>query len=365
MRLPTWTIWLAGLLLALDCGSPVEESRTTPDETPSIVAMFDADGDGQLTSEEIPQVARRQLLHSLDADSDGVLSADEAASMGRGGAGRGRYRGTEPPSWERFEEEIDGVRVLRNIDFASGPEWSGGRGTLDLYLPLEGANFPVLVFFHGGGLNNGDKGGLTPLGVRFVKLGYGVVCPNYRLAPEWYFPAYIEDAATAYKWVWDNIGSYGGDRERLTVSGGSAGGHIAGLLTLDESFLAHHGLSASNIKVSISITGMMDATTAGAERIAITYANDMTTAERASPISHVRGDAPPMLLMVADGDTEVRREQNIRMFEVMKEIGHPALGFHMLEDRTHGSIFPHMLEEGDPTVEFMLEFMERHGAGVK
>jgi len=353
------------MVLVLGCGAAVEEPGGGEVDQPPVVLMFDANGDGQLSSEEIPQAARRQLLHSLDADSDGVLSADEAATMGRGGAGRGRYRGTEPPSWEEFEEEVDGVRVLRNIDFAPAPEWSGGRGKPDLYLPLEGADFPVLVFYHGGGLTNGDKGQLTPLGVRFVKLGYGVVCPNYRLAPEWYYPAYIEDGAAAFKWVWDNIGSYGGDRERITVSGGSAGGHITGLLTLDEGFLAHHGLFSSKIRVSIPITGMMDATTAGAERIAITYANDMATAEKASPISHVRSDAPPMLLMVADGDTELRREQNIRMFEFMKETGHPAMEFRMLEDRTHGSIFSHMLEEGDPTVEFMLDFMGRHGAGVK
>ena len=49
----------------------------------------------------------------------------------------------------------------------------------------------------------------------------------------------------------------------------------------------------------------------------------------------------------------------------MKDSGHPAPEFHMLEDRTHGSIFTHMIEEGDPTVELMLVFMEKHGAGVE
>jgi dipeptidyl aminopeptidase/acylaminoacyl peptidase len=107
----------------------------------------------------------------------------------------------------------------------------------------------------------------------------------------------------------------------------------------------------------------MDATTAGEGRIAITYRGDIAQAEAASPIRHARDDAPPMLLMVADGDTELRRDQNIRMYETMKETGHPALEFHVLEDRTHSSIGKHLIEEGDPAMEFMLAFIERHEAG--
>jgi acetyl esterase/lipase len=364
-RCSIWAVLIPLSLLTLGCGSPAEEGPAGTDEPPPAVALWDADGDGKLSSEEIPPEPRRVLLHAIDADSDGVLNAAELATMGRGGAGRGRSRGKEPLSWEAAEEELDGVRVLRNIDYASGPEWSGGRGKLDLYLPLEGADFPVLVFFHGGALFNGDKAKLTPLGVRFVNLGYIVACPNYRLAPEWYFPAYVEDAAAAFRWVWDNIESHGGDRQRITVSGGSAGGHITGLLSLDDQFLEAQGLSINDIKVSIPITGMMDATLAGEGRIAITYQGDMAQAEAASPIRHARDDAPPMLLMVADGDTEQRRQENIRMFEAVKEAGHPALEFQMLVDRTHGSIFPNMYEPGDPTVEFMLAFMKEHGAGVE
>ena len=57
--------------------------------------------------------------------------------------------------------------------------------------------FPVIVFFHGGGLNNGDKYSLSGLGPRFARLGYVVVTPNYRLSPEFYYPAYVEDGAKA------------------------------------------------------------------------------------------------------------------------------------------------------------------------
>ena len=88
-----------------------------------------------------------------------------------------------------------------------------------------------------------------------------------------------------------------------------------------------------------------------------------TVAEAASPLSHVRSDAPPMLLMVADGDTELRREQNIRMFEAMKGTGHPAVEFHILEDRTHSSIGKYLIEEGDPAMGFMLDFIDKHDAG--
>ena len=326
-----------------------------------LARALDKNGDLRVSGEELSPPAERTLLAALDANGDGALDTEELLTIGRGGAGRGRRSRRGPANWDYAEETAEGMRIFRNIEYATGPEYAGGRGKLDVVVPEGEGPFPVIVFFHGGGLNNGDKYSLSRLGPRFARLGYLVVTPNYRLSPEFYYPAYVEDGARAFKWSWDHVADYGGDRDALVVSGGSAGGHVAALLTTDESFLLAQGMSFANVRASLPITALMDATRAGSDRVLVSWAGDLELAKRASPIRHVRAELPPMLITVADGDTEDRRRQNQEMFEALEEAGHSAVEFAWLVDRTHGSILPHMLEEGDATVELLLAFMRKHG----
>ena len=332
-----------------------------PTDTPSpLVAALDTDGDGTLASAELPAQARRVLLFALDADDDGILSAEELDTIGRGGAGRGRKTRRGPNNWDFAEETTNGIRIVRNLEYATGDAYAGGRGKLDLYIPAGDGPHPVIVFFHGGGLYNGDKHSLVDLGPRFASLGYLVAAPNYRLSPEYAYPAYVEDAAAAFRWVWDDIGNYGGDRDRIAVSGGSAGGHIAALLSVDARYLRAQDLDLGNIRASLPITGLMNAERAGRERHLLTWQGDPELLREASPIRYVAPGLPPMLITVADGDTENRRRQNVEMFEAM-EAADAAVEFEWLVDRTHNSIRPNMAKEGDATVELLLDFLRRHG----
>ena len=330
------------------------------DGLPPLAAALDSDGDGVLRASELPGQARRVLLWALDADDDDILSGKELDSIGRGGAGRGRQTRRGPANWDFSDETADGIRVVRNLEYAVGDDYASGRGKLDVYIPAGEGPHPVIVFFHGGGLYNGDKHSLIDLGPRFASLGYVVVAPNYRLSPEYYYPAYVEDAATAFRWVWDHVSDYGGDRERIAVSGGSAGGHIAALLSVDERYLRAQELGLRHIRASLPITGLMNAERVGRERFLLTWQSDSELVREASPIRYVAPDLPPMLITVADGDTQDRRSQNVAMHEAMKEAG-AEVEFEWLTDRTHGSIRPNMLREGDRTVELMLAFLRKHG----
>lgn len=331
-----------------------------PADTPPLVAALDFDSDGTLVASELPAQARSVLLWALDADDDGTLSVEELDTIGRGGAGRGRRTRRGPDDWSFAEETTNGVRIVRNLEYATGFEYAGGRGKLDLYIPAGDGPHPVILFFHGGGLYNGDKATLVELGPRFATFGYLVAAPNYRLSPEYTYPAYIEDAATAFRWVWDHIGDYGGDHDLIAVSGGSAGGHIAALLSVDERYLGAQDLELDSIRASLPITGLMNAERAGRERHLLTWQGDPELVREASPIRYVSSALPPMLITVADGDTETRRAQNVDMFEAMKAAG-AEVEFEWLVDRTHNSILPNMIREGDSTVELLLGFLRRHG----
>src|ERR1035438_6105211 len=66
----------------------------------------------------------------------------------------------------------------------------------------------------------------------FVRRGWIAVVPNYRLAPRHPWPAQIHDVTRALGWVKENVATFGGDPERVVVSGGSAGGQLAALVAL-------------------------------------------------------------------------------------------------------------------------------------
>ena len=113
----------------------------------------------------------------------------------------------------------------------NGPD--GTSLPIRIYVPLGSAPRGVCLYFHGGGwvLNNLDTHDDL---VRRLAAQSGSVFVNvdYRLAPEHKFPAAIEDAFAALCWVHDHAAEFGGDPERIAVSGDSAGGNLAAVLCL-------------------------------------------------------------------------------------------------------------------------------------
>ncbi len=87
---------------------------------------------------------------------------------------------------------------------------------------------PTVVFFHGGGFVIGDLDTHEGVCRQLCRdVGAVVVSVDYRLAPEHRFPAAVEDAEAAVRWVVENVDEYGGDRRRIAVGGDSAGGNLA------------------------------------------------------------------------------------------------------------------------------------------
>lgn len=123
----------------------------------------------------------------------------------------------------------EGVTVTSDLAYGPHP-----RHMLDVYSDgtAVGAK-PVLVYVHGGGFTMGAKSNdQTPffrnLGSWAVQQGWVAVVINYRLAPESVYPSGAEDIGAAITWVVDHIAEYGGDPDRVVLSGQSAGSiHVA------------------------------------------------------------------------------------------------------------------------------------------
>lgn len=118
----------------------------------------------------------------------------------------------------------------------------------DICLP-EGKDFPTVVYFHGGGLEAGDKaeGNLREIAEYAAARGIAFLSANYRMYPYAKFPQYIEDAANAVSFAVREIKNYGGNGD-IFVSGQSAGAYLAMMLCFDKRYLMKNGVSPLQIK---------------------------------------------------------------------------------------------------------------------
>lgn len=122
------------------------------------------------------------------------------------------------------------VAEVRNLQIP-GP---AGPLPVRIYLPRsKQAQLPVIVYFHGGGWVFGDLDSHDNLCRTLAsKTDAVVMAVDYRLAPEHVFPAALDDAAAALRWVATNAQTFHGDASRIAVAGDSAGGNLAAALSL-------------------------------------------------------------------------------------------------------------------------------------
>lgn len=121
--------------------------------------------------------------------------------------------------------------IIRYDDIVYGtlPEWQ----SLDIYRPvaMDGKILPVIVSVHGGGWVYGDKERYQYYCMNLAQRGFAVVNFTYRLAPEYKYPASLEDTNLVMTWVLENANQYGFDTEHIFAVGDSAGAHNLGLYT--------------------------------------------------------------------------------------------------------------------------------------
>lgn len=228
-------------------------------------------------------------------------------------------------------------KTAENILYRSGEKltkYMEQRCRLDVYYPADVESLATVVWFHGGGLTQGNRS--VPEGLR--EKGIAVVTVNYRLSPKVKSPAYVEDAAAAVAWTFKNIQRYGGSTNRIFVSGHSAGGYLTSMIGLDKRWLAVHQIDANKIAGLIPYSGhTITHFTIRSER---GIPGHRPVVDEMAPLYHVRKDAPPLLLITGDRELEYfgRYEETAYLWRMMQLVGHPDTKLHELQGFNHGQM---------------------------
>jgi arylformamidase len=167
-----------------------------------------------------------------------------------------------PAHFSRWSETSAQARSTQpcTLDISYG---QGSAETLDVF-PAAGtavsvpAGAPVMVFIHGGYWRSLDKADHSFVAPAFTGAGACVVIPNYDLCPAVTIPQITLQMVRALAWTWRHIAEYGGDPERITVAGHSAGGHLAAMLLACDWRAYANDLPPDLLKNALSISGLYD-----------------------------------------------------------------------------------------------------------
>lgn len=233
------------------------------------------------------------------------------------------------------------MRRLADLRYSAAHD----RCQADIYVP-DAPSGDALLWFHGGGMIEGDKGG--PLPPMLVPPGCALVMANYRLLKHAPFPACLDDATAATAWAPGALAAAGVAGKRLFIGGGSAGAWLAAMVGLEAG-------RARGLAGIIALSGQMSSHFA--YRPSIGRRENQPVVDAMAPLWHVRADAPPLLLIVGDADMPCRLEENAYLRAAMRDVGHAATQFHVIAGRDHGTIGAGVCDPADPVTRLILAFL--------
>jgi acetyl esterase/lipase len=215
------------------------------------------------------------------------------------------------------KEPYAGIKVVRDVKYGAHD-----RNVVDIFTPEAGAaGRPVLMFVHGGGYTRGNK---RPPGSAFYDnimvfaARHGMVGVNveYRLAPDFPWPAGVADMGAAVGFVGDKIAGYGGDPNRVFLMGHSAGaGHVAAYVSHPEFF----GPKGSGLAGAIFSSGpsyVINAQEPAGSTLAYFGADTSRYAERAA-LPGLLKTAIPFMMSGAELDPPAIAEQFVVLKDAM------------------------------------------------
>jgi acetyl esterase/lipase len=269
----------------------------------------------------------------------------------------------------------DNVVLLSNLSYRDGSR----ACVLDLALPKGHSDRPrpAVIVIHGGGWIEGDKSSFdvqrTPGNiVDFAAAGFVAASVNYRLSGEAPFPAGLYDCQAAVRWLRAHASEYHLDPNRIGAYGNSAGGHLAlllGLLAPSSGLEERDGpfpAESSGVQAVVSDSGPIDLVAEhknGTLRTVIERflggppdQKRLAAYRAASPINHLGGKMPPLLLIYGEADNQVDARTADRLVSELSRHGQREISYFRLASVGH---CPHSLIRVPYLRPVVIEFFQR------
>ncbi len=276
------------------------------------------------------------------------------------------------------------VKVEKGITYATV---SGDKLQLDIAIPPGDGPFPCVVCLHGGAWSMGsrrdlsgagkDKSGkATPSWIEVIaEKGYVAASVSYRLAPKDKFPAMIEDSRAAVRFLRANAKTYKIEPDKFAALGFSAGGHLAlltGMCDKSVGFDVGENLDVSGkVQCVVDFFGPTDLAMYGkSEEIEKGYLvpvfgkeckTDPAVYKKASPISYVSKDAPPILLLHGTFDLIVPVKHSEDLYKALTDAGATA-EIHTVQFAGHGGWNDREMNKAQAAA---FKFLDTHLKGKK
>ena len=228
--------------------------------------------------------------------------------------------------------------VKHTLDFAKVDDQTL---KLDLYLPKEQASpSPLIVYVHGGAWRAGSREGLPLL--ELLNHGWAIASVDYRLSVDAKFPAQVHDIKAAIRFLRAQEEAQGYDAKSIVIAGSSAGGHLAALVGVTnghealEGEVGGHGDADSSVQAIVSFYGASNLTTilrqstphglsvrVPALKLLLggSPEEEPGLARLDSPVVHVDGQDPPLLLLHGDQDPQMPINQSHELEGAYKNVG--------------------------------------------
>ena len=261
------------------------------------------------------------------------------------------------------------VHKAKNIPYREANAASGtGVQHLNVYAPRKTDEpAPVLIFIHGGSWKSGKKELYYYLGKRLARKGVVAVVIDYPLSPTAQYNEMAHSAARAVQWTQENIADYGGDPNRIFVSGHSAGGHLAALITVRNGFF-------DTLKMANPIRGVVLIDAAGLDmygylserapeerKYQTTFTKDPATWMEASPLYHLRPNLPPFLIYRGGKTYPSIIKSNDKFVEALQPYG-SALDYRIQPGKRHIPMILQFLFSWNPRYREIVRFLQNSTA---
>ena len=174
--------------------------------------------------------------------------------------------------------------------------------------PADQPNAPIFIFVHGGWWRGGTRKHYSYVANGWVKRGYTVIISDYTLCPKVGVPDITQASRAAVVWAYENADKINGNKDRIFLSGHSAGGQQAGMMAVTN--WEEHGVPADVLKGVVPISGMFDMRVFETSWLQPWLQLTGNSALGESALFQIPDNGPPLLVMLGEEESQEFHRQS-------------------------------------------------------